>query len=381
MAHKTALAEQSIADVSRPRVLIIGPTPPPYNGMSMATDLVINSVRNAVSVIHLDTADRRGLSNIGKIDFRNVFLAAWHGLQYFTILLLKRPKIVYVPIAQDWLAFLRDSLFLVPARLLRKKLVVHLHGGHFGTFYQNSHAPMRWLVRFALSKSERAIVLGTILRTVFDGVIPSDRVLIVPNGIPDSFHDSATATSNGRRPTILFLSTLMKEKGTLDVIGALPGIVKEVPNVRVVFAGEWYRQKDKEAADALVGELDLRSHVDFIGTVEGTAKCDVLRNVDVFAIPTYNEGQPYAILEAMSAGLPVISTNVGCIPETVVEGESGFIVEPGNKEGLASKTALLLVDHDLRKRMGEASRKRFLELYTEDRFAAQMRAVFTELLQ
>ena len=319
--------------------------------MSMATDLVINSVRNAVSVIHLDTADRRGLSNIGKIDFRNVFLAAWHGLQYFTILLLKRPKIVYVPIAQDWLAFLRDSLFLVPARLLRKKLVVHLHGGHFGTFYQNSHAPMRWLVRFALSKSERAIVLGTILRTVFDGVIPSDRVLIVPNGIPDSFHDSATATSNGRRPTILFLSTLMKEKGTLDVIGALPGIVKEVPNVRVVFAGEWYRQKDKEAADALVGELDLRSHVDFIGTVEGTAKCDVLRNVDVFAIPTYNEGQPYAILEAMSAGLPVISTNVGCIPETVVEGESGFIVEPGNKEGLASKTALLLVDHDLRKRI------------------------------
>src|SRR6266849_5885256 len=105
----------------KPRVLIIGPSPPPYNGMSIATELVLNAVRDEVSAVHLDTADRRGLSNVGKLDMVNILLAVYHGIKFLWLVTVKRPDIVYVQIAQDWLAFLRDCLFLVPARLLRKK--------------------------------------------------------------------------------------------------------------------------------------------------------------------------------------------------------------------------------------------------------------------
>jgi glycosyltransferase involved in cell wall biosynthesis len=365
---------------SKPKILIIGPTPPPYNGMSVATDLVLNAVGEEFCVIHLETADRRGLSNIGRIDLRNVLLAAYHGFKYLWLLLLKNPKIVYVQIAQDRLAFLRDSLFLIPARLLGKKVVVHLHGGYFATFYQSASALTQHLIRYCLGKSARAIVLGTSLGNMFEGIVPRDRVSVIPNGIPDYFLDRQCYPSNGRR-TILYLSTLMKEKGALDVLRALPAIAERVPDVRAVFAGEWFRAEDQQAAQRIVRDFKLESHVEFIGPVAPPRKYEVVRNADLFVMPTYykNEGHPFVILEAMSAGLPVVSTNAGCISETVVDGINGFIVEPGNREEFAGRVVSLLTNDDLRRRMGEASRRRFLERYTLDRFSTQIRDLFREV--
>jgi glycosyltransferase involved in cell wall biosynthesis len=366
---------------NKTKILIIGATPPPYNGMSVATELVLNALEGEFCAIHVDTADRRGLSNIGRIDLRNVFLAVYHGLEYLRLLLLKNPKIVYVPIAQDRLAFLRDSLFLIPARLLGKKVIVHLHGGYFATFYRSASASTQRLIRYCLGKSARAIVLGTSLGDMFEGVLPRERVRVIPNGIPDYFCAGQSSASNGRQRTILYLSTLLKEKGALDVLTALPMIAESVPDVRAVFAGEWYRAEDQQSAERIVRDLKLESRVEFIGPVAPPRKYEVVREADLFVMPTYykNEGHPFVILEAMSAGLPVVSTNVGCIPETVVDGVNGFIVEPGNKEEFAGRVVSLLTNDDLRRRMGKASRTRFLEHYTLDRFSSQMRDLFREV--
>jgi glycosyltransferase involved in cell wall biosynthesis len=365
--------------MSKARVLIIGATPPPHNGMSVATELVLKAVGDEFCVIHLDIADRRPLSNVGRIDVRNVLLAAYHGLKYLWLLLRKNPDIVYMPVAQDRLAFLRDSLFLIPARLLRRKVIVHLHGGYFATFYRSASAPMRSLIRYCLGKSARAIVLGTSLKNMFEGILPPERIRVIPNGIPDYFGDIRHHPNNGRRRTILFLSTLLKEKGILDVLSALPTIAELVPDVRAVFAGEWYRAEDQEAAQELVADLKLGSHVEFIGPVVPPRKFEVVRDADLLVMPTKNEGQPFVILEAMSAGLPVVSTNVGCIPETVINEVNGFIVKPGNREELTRSVVSLLADDDLRRRMGEASRKRFLERYSLDRFSTQMKELLREV--
>lgn len=349
--------------------------------MSVATELVLKAVGDQFCVIHLDIADRRPLSNVGRIDLQNVSLAAYHGLKYLWLLLLRNPDIVYMPVAQDRLAFLRDSLFLIPARLLRKKVIIHLHGGYFATFYRSASAPMKSLIRYCLGRSARAIVLGTSLKSMFEGILPVERIRIIPNGIPDSFRDVRNNPSNGHRRTILFLSTLLKEKGVLDVLNALPTIANLVPDVRAVFAGEWYRAEDERAAREIVRDHKLESRVEFIGPVSPPRKFEVAREADVFVMPTcYKyEGHPYVILEAMSAGLPVVSTNVGCIPETVINDVTGFIVETGNGEELARRVASLLTDDDLRSRMGQASRARFLERYTLDRFSTQMRELLREV--
>ncbi|MGC2171719.1 MAG: glycosyltransferase family 4 protein [Candidatus Sulfotelmatobacter sp.] len=364
--------------MNKPKVLVIGPTPPPYNGMSVATELVLNALGDEFHLIHLDTADRRGLSNIGRIDLRNVLLAAYHGLQCLWLLLLKNPKIVYVPIAQDRLAFLRDSLFLIPARLLGKKVVVHLHGAHFANFYRFASAPTKRLIRYCLGASDRAIVLGASLSGMFEGILPRERVRVIANGIPDTFAGKR-CPPNGHRRTMLFLSTLMKEKGTLDVLAAIPAIAERVPDVQVIFAGEWFRPANRSAAQETITSLGLAAHVKFVGPVSPPFKYDLLAQADVFVLPSYNEGQPYAVLEAMAAGLPVISSSVGCIPETVIDGLNGFIVKPGNREEFAGRVVSILSNDNLRKTMGEASRRRFLEQYTLDRFSTQMKNLFREV--
>jgi len=372
--------QEAVKLASKPKVLIIGPTPPPYNGMSVATELLLNALGGEFCVTHLDTADRRGLSNIGRIDLQNVLLATYHGFKYFWLLLLKNPKIVYVQIAQNRLAFLRDSLFLIPARLLGKKVIVHLHGGHFATFYRSASASTQRLIRYCLGRSARAIVLGRSLGGMFDGILPAERIRVIPNGIPDYFGDERCCVGDGHRRTVLFLSTLMREKGTLDVIAALSSIAERIPDVQAIFAGEWYRPEDCCAAQETINTLGLAGNVKFVGTVSPPLKYDLLSRADVFVLPSYNEGQPYAVLEAMAAGLPVISSGVGCIPETVIDGENGFILMPGNKEALAAKLALLLGDDELRKKMGAASRRRFLENYQFDRFAGDIGQVFKEAL-
>jgi len=361
-------------------VLVIGPTPPPFNGMSVATDLALQVLGKTVSVIHLDTADRRNLSNVGKVDFVNVFLAVKHAVKYLYLVLTKSPDFVYIPIAQEQLAFLRDAMFLVPARFLHKKVVIHLHGGYFDKFYRSSPRVMRWLVNYALGHSVRAVVLGDSLRNMFRGLLPQDRVRVIPNGIPDAF-ESNDISGDCSRPTILFLSTLMQEKGVFELIKALPGIAKDVPDMRAVFAGEWLRPQEQAAANNIIREFKMEPFVEFLGPVAPPFKHQILRAAHVFVMPTHyrNEGHPYVILEAMSAGLPIVSTAVGCIPETVLDGVNGFIIDPNNIDELIHRVVSLLSDKSLRNRMGRASRERFLGNYTLTRFAHDMHELFREI--
>lgn len=364
----------------RVQILVIGPSPPPHDGITAATGFVLQALGKRFSVVHLDTADRRGLSNIDQIDLGNIVLAVRHGVIFLWLLLTKRPRVVYLPVAQNCLGFLRDCLFLIPARVWKTKLVVHLHAGGFSSFYQRSLPVMRMLIRFALAKTHRAIVLGSSLLDTFHGIFPTERVRVIPNGTEDHHAADLQRTLNGHGHTVIFLSTLMKEKGALDLLESLPLVAEHVPDVRVVFAGEWYRQSVKEAAHDTLRDLHLGSRVIFLGPVVAPFKYKLLRAADVFVLPSYSEGQPIAILEAMAAGLPVVSTRVGCIPDTVIEGLNGFLLDPGDVHGLAEKITSLLVDPELRARMSDASRKRFLAHYTLEKFDRQLNAMLHEVL-
>lgn len=172
--------------MNKKKILIIGPTLPPYNGMSVTTDLILRlATKERVSLIHLDTADRRGLSNIGKLDLTNIYLAFLHGWRFVWLLLTKNLDVVCAPISQAALPFLRDCLFLIPARIFGIKVVIHLHGGYFQESYKTKSSLMRALIRFALGKVKRVIVLGHILKGQFESIIPQDKITIVPDGHED----------------------------------------------------------------------------------------------------------------------------------------------------------------------------------------------------
>jgi glycosyltransferase involved in cell wall biosynthesis len=364
----------------RHRVIVIGPTPPPFNGMSVATELVLEGLGGAFDIYHLDTADRRGLSNIGKLDFRNVYLALLHGVEYLRALTDFRPDLVYVPISQSALPFLRDCLFLVPARLLRKRVVLHLHGSDFRNFYEAEPSWFRALMRFALGDARKAIVLGASLFTMFDGLLPVHSICAVSNGIPDLEVNVESRRGSAGPVTVLFLSTLMKEKGVLDLVAAIPAIIQRFPNCHFVFAGEWLRAAEQEDAERFIHQQGVLSFVTFAGPVGPVAKKALLQSAHVFVLPSYHEGQPFAILEALCAGLPIVTTDVGCIKDSVVDGKNGFIVERKSPESLAERLLLLLTNQDLRDRMGSASRDMYLSQHKAEVFVGRLSAVWSAAL-
>jgi glycosyltransferase involved in cell wall biosynthesis len=371
-----------------PRLLIVGPTPPPYNGMSVTTaGLLASRLREEFELIHLDTADRRGLQNVGRFDWWNVFLAARHAICFLYSLIRFRPELIYLPIAQNSLGYLRDCLFLMPARILRQKVIVHLHGSDFAQFYRRSPWWLKSLIRWTLFPVRRAVVLGTTLRGLFKGLIDFHRVVAVPNGVAPIAVDRENESYAGRRShdpgkvNLLYLGTLAKSKGFMEVIRCALEVSQKQPNVRFVLAGETYNPGDVREAYEFVREHNLEDVVEIRDPVFEEQKALAYLDADIFLFPPVaSEGQPLVILEAMSAGLPIISTPQGAIPETVIDGRNGFLVPPGDTVNLAEKVLFLVGNRELRSEMGRLSRARYLKYYTLEGWAERMGDLFRAVL-
>jgi len=349
----------------RAKVLAVGPTPPPYNGMSVATSFLLRTgAAESLGIRLVDIADRRGLGNVGKFDIGNVAGALSAGFRFAWAMLAVRPKVVYVPVAQNRLGFMRDAQFLLLARLLRRRVVIHVHGGHFGRFYTDSGPIMRGLIRVCVSRAHAVVVLGDCLCDMLVGLVPPQRVHVVPNGIDDLGLERLDVPRDAGR--VVWLSKMDPTKGYLDLLHTAPRVMKDHPDATYVFAGEWLSDEDRTAAEEYVAQHGLTERVTFRGPLGSPEKYDMLAGSGVFVLPTrYRyEGQPYSILEAMSCRLPVVSSPAGCIAETVVDGVTGFLVDAGDVGGIADKVSELLGDADLRESMGGAGRERFLREYT-----------------
>jgi glycosyltransferase involved in cell wall biosynthesis len=326
---------------------------------------------------HLDTADRRDISNLGRFELINVLLALKHGMQFLAMLLRHRPQVVYVPIAQNTLGTLRDMLFMIPALLTRRRLVIHIHGGGFGQFHATAPALVAALIRAVVGKADRIIVLGESLRGMLDGIAPSDRVAVIANGMPDPFptpppRDAAA----GRTFRVLYLSNLVGFKGFLDLMEAVAGLVEAGHDVSLDLAGGWGGPADEAAAQSLLARLGERAHLH--GAVGPEQKHELLASCDVLALPTTFDGHPFVILEAMAAGLPVISTRYGAIPETVLHEQTGLLVEQRDPAGLADAILRLAGDPRLRLRLGAAGRERFVMHYGLEPWARRLHHVLLD---
>jgi glycosyltransferase involved in cell wall biosynthesis len=117
-----------------------------------------------------------------------------------------------------------------------------------------------------------------------------------------------------------------------------------------------------------------------VGPVAGQAKTRLLAEADVFVLPSHEEGQPWAVLEAMCAALPVVATDVGAMTDMVRDGVNGFIVRVGDSEEIASCILRLTSDGDLRKAMGDMSKRIMEEHFTARRFVEGMTGVFVDVL-
>jgi glycosyltransferase involved in cell wall biosynthesis len=218
---------------------------------------------------------------------------------------------------------------------------------------------------------DRGIVLGHCLKKLLTDVLPEDRIDVVYNGIDTApFEEMGVERKDHKRFKILFAGLLEESKGYFDVIKALSILKGYHPNVEVILAGRWQGNGSREKVESYIRRNNLAKQIRFAGVVTGKEKIKLFKSCDVFTLPTYFylEGQPVVILEAMAAGLPIITADRGSIKEMVSHGENGFIISPSSPHQIAERIAQLIQDKGLRKKMGLKSQNWVKEKFNLDQY-------------
>ncbi len=269
-------------------------------------------------------------------------------------------------------SFWRDMAYLSAAAAVRCPVILHLHGSGFDAFYDACSTTARALVRLALERAAWVAAPSQQLALWVRSVAPSANASFLPNPvcIPDGKGESAP-----RQNLILFLGKLAPQKGIFDLIDALSEIRSAVPDVRLVCAGEGSRVAVARYAE----RLGLADAVKFTGWVGPSGKRALLENAAVFALPSYAEGMPVSLLEAMAAGVPVVATPVGGVPEVVADGVTGFLAAPGDVATLSRLLRKLLLERALAAKVGAAGRETVRLRFAPERALPRLEQAYADL--
>ena len=273
----------------------------------------------------------------------------------FKLLFNREITIVHIHTASNN-SFRRSVWFSNIAKFLGRKVVMHIHGGGFKDYYEKNVT----FVRHELEQCDMVVALTDSWGYFFREKVGLKRVTVIPNIIEKPICQSHK--SEDGKVHLLFLGLITQQKGIYDLLQVLADNKEQLQDKIVLHIGG---NGETAKLQQLIEEYSLSHFVKFEGWVSGEKKVELLNQSDVFLLPSYAEGLPIAILEAMSYRLPVIATPVGGIPEIVRNGENGCLVPAGEKDSLFRAIASLVENAEVRKRMGDGSANSILPNYPE----------------
>jgi glycosyltransferase involved in cell wall biosynthesis len=256
-------------------------------------------------------------------------------------------------------SFWRKSLFFFVARATGRPYIVHMHGSEFIKFLDDECGRFgKAAVRSVFAHASLLIALSQQWRQNLQRISPTSSIEVLPNAVPVPPGRSAPRESAELR--VLFLGRLGDRKGTFDLVRAFASTAASFANARLICAGDGAVTETQ----ALAGELGVAGVVSCPGWLDPQAAGVQLSQASVFALPSYAEGLPMALLEAMARGLAVITTPVGGIPDVVGHMQNGMLVQPGDGGALSTALADLLRNESLRRRLGSAARDTIVQRFS-----------------
>jgi glycosyltransferase involved in cell wall biosynthesis len=351
-------------DIVKERILMLGTDMSTRGGIgSVVRNYAERGLFDRLSIRYLPT--HRDGSKAGK--------ALFYVLQFPRIILgILAAELVHFQTSQGW-SYRRLFVFFVIAKVLRKRTIWHVHGSSFDTYYRTSSRLERAAIGFGLRQADAVIALSELWRQHLLEIAPESQVRVIHNGVNvERYHVQRTGMHTPR--IVLFLGRLGERKGVFDLLRAA-GLLRGI-DVKFRIAGDG----DVKGTAAATLAAGLDKNVEVLGWVDDAVVVELLGSCDLYVLPSYDEGLPMGILEAMAAGIPVIATAVGGIPEAVIDGENGYLIQPGDYGALADRITRLLSDEVAWLRASELSRKRADEFFSMDRVERSLTALYTELL-
>jgi glycosyltransferase involved in cell wall biosynthesis len=305
----------------------------------------------------------------------NVFVVLWYFLRsllsFLYQLIFKNVTLIHIHSASRG-SFWRKSLYAVIGFIFKTPVIFHIHGASIEKFYSSLPRVFKKYFQWVVEHSKCVIVLSESWKSYISSVAPNSTIEVVNNYVvlPEIGKKKVN-----NKIKILFLGIVGKRKGIYDIINSINYIAEKNPNFEFIIGGNG----EVEVARKKVKENKVDKFIKFLGWVNLEQKNELLRDADVYVLPSYNEGLPMSLLEAMSWGLPVISTDVGGIPELIRNGEDGFIIKPGDVDALSKKLLALIDSEDLRVQMGVNGRSRIKNNFSDLSVLPKLELIYSKL--
>ena len=306
----------------------------------------------------------------GALKKLGVMLAAY--ARYAAMLATGQVGLVHVHVASR-ASFWRKSVFFLLSFMARVPAVLHLHGGEFAIFYGKECGPLRRrFISWVFNRAAHVVVLSSAWKEWVQSISANPNVDVIRN--PVMLPETVASWDSRRGRQVLCLGRLNKGKGSYDLLEAVARLGPATP-IDLYLGGDG----ELEKVQARARELGIADRVHVLGWVRSEAKARELAHASVFVLPSYNEGLPMSVLEAMACGLPVVSTPVGGIPEAVSDGVEGFLVAPGDVPALADRLARLANDDALAREMGAAARRKVEASYSAQAVVPRIEQIYIDL--
>lgn len=332
-----------------------------------------------------------GISSVLSIYNRNFkdslnmrFIASYSGdlrikdLLFFSLTLIKvlylcisKKHIVFHIHSSTYGSYLRKSILARICMTFGKKVIFHIHGADFDSFLEDISSRYKKKIIKLLNEVDELVVLSESWYKFFSEYVSSEKIRVIFN--PSESYSATYIKRSNPKVKVLFMGRIGQRKGAYDLINAVRKI--RLLNFTLDLIGDGEGDKIR----AIVKRKNLNKLVNIQDWIPHEKVWSLYDEADILVLPSYAEGMPMSILEAVGKGLPVIATSVGGIPEVVIDGKNGFVIEPGDIEALAEKLNILISDASLREEMGRNGLKLAGEKFSIDKIFSQLQELYNTM--
>ncbi len=340
-------------------------------------------------MVHFNTELlKRPYGSTGQLRWRNFLLSVVTFVRLSYSVVRVRPTLVHYHTSRG-MAFLKDMMLAAVVRcLFRVTTILHIRSSDAGSILVSRTPRLR---RFQLKVlqhcCDRLVLLSENVLNDFAAILGPEagrrfraHCTVLPN-----FTLLPAACRRHREPTdyvrIFYIGNLGAGKGIYDILEAAKRLKGQMTlPFQVILAGPFNDLQEEQRVRTMVADYHLSEMVIFPGTLNEREKEAAFLDADLFVLPSYSEGMPQSLLEAMAYGLPVVVSNVGGIPEVVCDGQEGLMIEPGDVDGLCRALKQLMESVECRQRMGTAARHRMAAHHTVEIYLRQLQELYNRAI-
>ncbi|HMK33772.1 MAG TPA: glycosyltransferase family 4 protein [Desulfomonilaceae bacterium] len=367
--------------IHRKKVLMVGPVPPPEGGIATVMSATMDS--DLSLDFTFDVFNRSAIPPEHRTCLQRSIFRLKRLFGFFLTLKKERYDFIHIHSADPH--FVGTAVFMLLARVTRTKVLLHMHGTDWDMFYTRASALTKLLIRTGLFLPHMTVVLYTLWAKNLRRIRPSLNIRVVRNMIRRSAPADPVTVQQLRDSlgintddfVAVTVGAVGKRKGSFEILRAAHVMARrKSESVVFVLVGGEELPGEMDQLHALMRSQCVEKYIRLTGEVAREHIPQYIGIADVFLLPSFIEGLPISIIEAMQQGKPVISTPVGGIPDMIQERVSGLLIQPGVPEEIVEAVLLLRGNEHLRDKLGETGKKVFEEQFEISGAIHELRAVY-----